>query len=561
MKELQHNNHKWSSKFGFIMASVGSAVGLGNIWRFPNVVSSNGGAIFLLVYIVVLVVLGFTIMSAELAIGRYSGMSNIDSFKRGKKNWSFIGIMSIFTCFFIVSYYSVIGGWITKYIGGYLIGGGFVAGGNYGEVFGKFVANGVEPAVYNFAFLFLCMLVLAFGVKKGIEKISKVLMPALFVMLIFAAIVALTMPGAIEGVKFFFVPNFDNIEGGVFGVINAAMGQAFFSLSLGMGITFTYGSYLSKDSNIPKDSITVCGFDTLVAVLAGLAILPAVFSVMQTTGDTDHTLLQSGASLLFVSLPAVFHQLGGWFGNLVGFVFFMLVFVAALTSCISIIEVLIASVEQKLKIKRKRLISTVIVGCVILISSTIVSYSQNPEWGTGIDLLAVFDNLTVTYIIPVTAFCTCIFIGFVWYINNAAYELTSNGLNRFRLVNAWKIAIKYVCPILVAVIFVLGLIDNSWTNADGSANAASIVALVVAVVSIALSIGVSIVYNRFYAAKDPRLAIFDNHAKMNANFEYANATDVSSNDADIDKSFSVSENNENEESIVTQNIESNSKDE
>ena len=196
-----------------------------------------------------------------------------------------------------------------------------------------------------------------------------------------------------------------------------------------------------------------------------------------------------------------------------------------------------------------------------LISSTIVSYSQNPEWGTGIDLLAVFDNLTVTYIIPVTAFCTCIFIGFVWYINNAAYELTSNGLNRFRLVNAWKIAIKYVCPILVAVIFVLGLIDNSWTNADGSANAASIVALVVAVVSIALSIGVSIVYNRFYAAKDPRLAIFDDHAKMNANFEYANATDVSSNDADIDKSFSVSENNENAEAIVTQNIESDSQDE
>ena len=494
MKGQQEINHKWSSKFGFLMAAVGSAVGLGNIWRFPYVVSEHGGALFLIVYLFIVVILGFMVMSAEFAIGRYSSRSVLDSFKRGKKNWSFIGLISMSICFFIVSYYSVIGGWITKYMFGYMGGGGFVSGGNYGGVFGGFVTSGMAPAGFNFIFLFCSVLVLAFGVKKGIEKVSKVLMPGLFCMLLIVAIVSLTMDGAWEGVKFFLVPDPVKIQesGGVLGIINAAMGQAFFSLSVGIGINCTYGSYLARNTNIPKDSITICGFDTLVAIVAGFAILPAIFAAGADPGT-------GGAGLIFKTLPEVFTELGvrtmPWFGTVMGFIFFLLVWVAALTSCISLLEVLISALEQKLHVKR--LWSTLIVGGVVLVMSTLVSYSQNPEFGIGIDLLDIFDRATVNYLMPVAAIAMCMFVVFVWGGNNASRELTNQrDLNHKWYVKTWKAFVMWICPLLIACVFVMGLIDNDWTHADGSINANAFIALGLGVVALILAVVIGVIYSK-----------------------------------------------------------------
>ena len=270
----QKSRGAWSSKFGFLMAAVGSAVGLGNIWRFPYIAGQYGGALFLIIYIVVVAVLGFTMLTMEFTIGRYKNANVLDAFAMGKKKRSPIGWLCIFTPFLIVSYYNVIGGWIIKYLVGYIGGGSFVESGDYQGVFGGFTSDPLWSSVFTVVFLALSAGVLIFGVKKGIEKVSKFLMPALFFIVIFVAIVSLTMRGAVEGRKYLFVPNFESMqEAGFLNILNAAMGQAFFSLSVGMGISVTYGSYLKKDQNIPKSAVIVCVLDTCVAVFAGLAIL------------------------------------------------------------------------------------------------------------------------------------------------------------------------------------------------------------------------------------------------------------------------------------------------
>ena len=258
MADLVNNGQKrsaWSSKFGFLMAAVGSAVGLGNIWRFPYIAGQYGGAIFLIIYIIVVAVLGFSMLTLELVIGRNRNANVLDAFEMGKKKKiTPIGWLCIFTPFLIVSYYNVIGGWIVKYLVGYIGGGGFVNDtGDYSAVFGNFISDPVWSSVFTVIFIALCAVVLILGVQKGIEKVSKVLMPALFFILVFVAIVSLTMDGALEGLKYLFVPNFESMEEyGILNILNAAMGQAFFSLSVGMGIAVTYGSYLKKDQNIAE---------------------------------------------------------------------------------------------------------------------------------------------------------------------------------------------------------------------------------------------------------------------------------------------------------------------
>ena len=454
MADLVNNGQKrsaWSSKFGFLMAAVGSAVGLGNIWRFPYIAGQYGGAIFLIIYIIVVAVLGFSMLTLELVIGRNRNANVLDAFEMGKKKKiTPIGWLCIFTPFLIVSYYNVIGGWIVKYLVGYIGGGGFVNDtGDYSAVFGNFISDPVWSSVFTVIFIALCAVVLIFGVQKGIEKVSKVLMPALFFILVFVAIVSLTMDGALEGLKYLFVPNFESMEEyGILNILNAAMGQAFFSLSVGMGIAVTYGSYLKKDQNIPKSAAIICGFDTLVAVFAGLAIIPAVFSA--GIAPTE------GTGLVFVALPAVFKTLGG-FGIVIAVLFFVLILFAAWTSAISLLEVLIAAVEEKTKLGRKG--STALVVGVVFVTSIIVSLSQGDVIPT--DLLTLFDNITNKILLPVTGILMCIFLVAKIGMQNAKDELLLNCKSR-KWADVWGFIIKFVTPILIAFIFVMGIL--SWAG-------------------------------------------------------------------------------------------------
>ena len=454
MADLVNNGQKrsaWSSKFGFLMAAVGSAVGLGNIWRFPYIAGQYGGAIFLIIYIIVVAVLGFSMLTLELVIGRNRNANVLDAFEMGKKKKiTPIGWLCIFTPFLIVSYYNVIGGWIVKYLVGYIGGGGFVNDtGDYSAVFGNFISDPVWSSVFTVIFIALCAVVLIFGVQKGIEKVSKVLMPALFFILAFVAIVSLTMDGALEGLKYLFVPNFESMEKyGILNILNAAMGQAFFSLSVGMGIAVTYGSYLKKDQNIPKNAAIICGLDTLVAVFAGLAIIPAVFSA--GIAPTE------GTGLVFVALPAVFKTLGG-FGIVIAVLFFVLILFAAWTSAISLLEVLIAAVEEKTKLGRKG--STALVVGVVFVTSIIVSLSQGDVIPT--DLLDLFDKITNKILLPVTGILMCIFLVAKIGMQNAKDELLLNCKSR-KWADVWGFLIKFVTPILIAFIFVMGIL--SWAG-------------------------------------------------------------------------------------------------
>jgi len=304
-------------------------------------------------------------------------------------------------------------------------------------------------SVFTVIFLALCIVVLIFGVQKGIEKVSKFLMPALFVMLVFMAIVSLTRPNALEGLAYLFVPNFDSIaeNGGFLQMLSAATGQAFYSLSVGMGIAVTYGSYLKKDQSIPQNAISVCGLDTMVAIFSGVAVLPAVFSLPGITlGDVQ------GAGLVFKVFPAIFADMGV-FGSIVAVIFFLLVLFAAWTSAISLLEVLISALEEKTKLSRKG--ATLVVAGVILCTSVLVSVSQSGL--LGVDLLDVFDSLTTYVMLPLTGLLMCFFLVKVIGMKNAKEELLLNCKSK-KLGSVWEVAIKYVVPVLIAFILVMGIL-------------------------------------------------------------------------------------------------------
>ena len=441
----------FGSKFGFIMAAVGSAVGLGNIWRFPYIAGTYGGGLFLLLYIAIVAILGFSMLTLEFVIGRNRNANVIDAFATGKKKRSYIGWLCILIPFLIVSYYNVIGGWIIKYLTIFVTGGDFGSAG-YEGTFGEFTSDPVASGVFTIIFLALCIIVLIFGVQKGIEKVSKILMPALFVMLVFMAIVSLTMPGAIEGLKFMFVPNFESIEanGGFLQMLSAATGQAFYSLSVGMGIAVTYGSYLKKDQSIPQNALSVCGLDTMVAIFSGLAVLPAIFAVGIAPS--------AGPGLVFISFPAVFESLGG-FGVVAGILFFLLVLFAAWTSAISLLEVLISALEEKTKLSRKG--ATLVVAVVISITSILVAISMQPEGLFGINLLDLFDSLTTYVMLPLTGLLMCFFLIKVIGMKTAKEELLLNCKVK-KLGKVWEFAIKFVVPVLIAFILVMGIL--TWTK-------------------------------------------------------------------------------------------------
>lgn len=449
---MKHKRSQWASNLGFILAAAGSAVGLGNIWKFPGKVGANGGGAFILVYIIIVVTIGFAIMLAELAIGRAAQKNAVGAFRKLNKKWKFTGYIGIITLFVIMSYYSVVGGWVLKYIGVYFRGAHFGSGGNaYQDYFMNFITNPWEPLVWDLVFLAVCVFVVVKGVSEGIERVSKVLMPGLFLLLIGIAIRSVTLPGASEGLKFMLHVDPKDFNGNTF---VAALGQAFFSLSVGMGILITYGSYVPKKENIVKSSVWICILDTLVAMLAAFAIIPAVFVTLGQDG------LGMGGGFAFMALPNVFGSLPG--GVVIGLAFFILLFLAALTSAISIMESLVAFLTEEFRMSRMK--AGLLLSLAASVLSVGYSLSQLEDRGIrlpwldfkqGIQMLpmnAVMEKFTDNLMIPLGALLFCVFTGWVWGPKTALEEIENGGTRKFWLGKVWGILIKYAAPAAILMI-------------------------------------------------------------------------------------------------------------
>lgn len=444
----------FKGKMGFVLAAAASAIGLGNLWRFPYLAAKYGGGAFLITYIILVVTFGFALMVAEVGIGRKTGLSAIGAFSHFGKKFTFIGIIASAVPFIITPYYCLIGGWVTKYMAGYITDGpeALAADG----FFTSFIVGNNETFLWMFIFLAVVIIICSLGLNNGIERSNKVLMPVLIIMAVGISIYALTLPGAFEGFVYYVVPDFSKFS---VELVVAAMGQMFFSLSLAMGIMITYGSYFTKEENLEKSVRNIEIFDTSIALLAGFMIIPAVFAV---SGDGSAVAQNAGPGLMFVILPQVFAGLGAA-GSFVGFAFFLLVFFAALTSAISLFETCTSIVMDASKCSRVRAI--VIVSIFMVVVATIVNMGYNVWLGAdpmysifGIgayqdhQLLDFFDFLSNTIMMPIVALMTCIFIG--WIIKPQAIidevELTAP----MKAKKLFIVMIKYIAPIFTILILV-----------------------------------------------------------------------------------------------------------
>lgn len=436
---------QWGSKIGFVLAAAGSAVGLGNIWRFPYITGQNGGAAFVVIYVALIFIIGFSVMLAEMAIGRNAQLNAVGSFRKLKGGmWPIVGWMGVIAGFIILSYYGVIGGWTISYILKSFTGlMDFAAQGEAGQVFGSFVSNIPQVIGWQLVFMFVTILVVYKGIGGGIEKCCRVLMPALFILLLVLIVRSVTLPGAGEGLSFYLKPDFSKMNAGTFG---AALGQAFFSLSLGMGCMITYGSYLGKKETLPGAAVQVCFLDTMVALLAGLVIFPAVFAFGVDAG--------AGAGLTFITLPNVFGQMPG--GPIWSGLFFLLLFVAALTSAISLLEVVTAYIIDEIKMPRQK--ATIIAGILITllgIPSALGVAGIIPKFA-GRDFLDSADFLASNVLLPLGGLFIALFVGWVW-TDGAKKEVTNNGSAPFGLYVPWLWVCRLVAPIAIAYIFITGL--------------------------------------------------------------------------------------------------------
>lgn len=440
----------FSSSLGFILAATGSAVGLGNLWKFPYVAGNSGGGLFLIFYIFFVLILGVPLLITEISIGRKTHLNPIGAYKSLDKKWSFIGISGVVCAFIILSYYSVVGGWVLKYFFAYL--GGTDVGSNSSAYFADFISSSAQPVIWHLVFMAAAVMIVIFGVSKGIEKVSKIMLPGLFILMIVLCIRSLTLDGASAGLEFFLKPHAHQLSSfsGVVNVMEQALGQVFFSLSIGMGALITYGSYLKKDSNIVKSSFIIAGLDSLIAILAGIAILPAVFAL-----GFEPT---AGPGLIFETIPAVFNNLPA--GRIFGALFFLLVFFAAITSAISILEVVTSYLIDRFKISRK--ISTVCVASVMALLGVFASLSMGPMAEFKILNMNIFDFLgflSDKLLMPIGGIFTCIFVGHRMKVARLADEITEGMPNKkWKLMKAYEIIIKWVAPVLIFAVFVFGLI-------------------------------------------------------------------------------------------------------
>lgn len=434
----------FSGKIGFVLAAAGSAVGLGNIWRFPYLVAKYGGGIFILVYLILVLTFGYSIMALEISIGRKTGLSPIGAYEKFGKKYKWVGWLTVIIPFLISGYYSVIGGWVIKYLAVYVQN--LAASAANSSFFAEFTAKPIEPIVYQVIFILLSAFILAAGVKGGIERASKVLMPMLVILSLIIAVYTLTLPGAMEGVKYILIPDFSNFG---FETIVGALGQMFYSMSLAMGIMITFGSYLRKSDDIEKSVRNVEIFDTVVAILATFMIVPAVFAF-------DPNQLSQGAGLMFVTLPKVFNQIP--LGVFVGGAFFILVAFAALTSYISIQEVLVASVCDNFKIKRIwSVVICVTASCMLGIPASLGFGVWDKIRIFGNSILDFTDLIANSLLLPVAALATCIIFGWLVGIKPIEDEILLS--SEFRRKRIFNVIIKYVGPIFLTVIVLTNILQ------------------------------------------------------------------------------------------------------
>ena len=437
----------FTGKLGFVLAAAGSAVGLGNIWRFPYLAAKYGGGIFLLVYLLLVLTFGFTLMLGEIALGRKTGLSAIGAFKSLNKKYAFIGYLAALVPMIILPYYSVIGGWVMKYLATFISGNTDAAATD--AFFGGFISSAGEPVFWFILYAAVTALVVLFGVEKGIEKVSKIMMPVLIVLSIFIAIYSAFQPGAWEGVVYYLKPDFSKFSATT---VLAAMGQLFYSMSLAMGIMITYGSYMKKDVNLESSVKQIEIFDTGIAFLAGLMIIPAVFAF---SGGTPEA-LGKGPSLMFVTLPKVFENMFG--GTIIGVLFFLLVLFAALTSSISLMETIVSIFCDKLHLNRKLSCAVVFAGTVIIGLLSCFGYSIWSEVKIiGMQFLDFFDFISNSVLMPVVAFTTCIFIGYIIKPKAITEEVEISG--KFKREKLFNIVIKYIAPIFIVLILVSSVLD------------------------------------------------------------------------------------------------------
>ncbi len=452
---MEQKRSTFTGSIGFVLAAAGSAVGLGNIWRFPYLAAKDGGGIFLLCYLVLALTFGFALLTTEIAIGRKTGQSPLTAYAALSKKFGWIGVLACVVPVLILPYYSAIGGWILKYISAFLTGGAAEAATD--GYFGGFITAQWEPVIWFLIFLALTTFVVYKGVDKGIERLSTVLMPILLVLIIGISIFSLTlshtddagvMRTGLQGFVRYVVPSFEGMTVKSFvTVLMDAMGQLFYSISVAMGIMITYGSYVKKETNLSKSVNQIEVFDTAVAFLAGLMIIPAVFTFQGEAG-----LAASGPGLMFQALPKVFAQMSG-LGVVVGTVFFVMVAFAALTSSVSIMEAIVSCFMDKFRLERKK--ATATVALITLVLGLLVCFGYNlcyfeltlPNGSVG-QVLDVMDYLSNFVLMPVVAIATCILIGWVVKPKTVIDEVTLGGV-KFGRQKLYVVMVKFVTPILL----------------------------------------------------------------------------------------------------------------
>ncbi|MFP4617670.1 MAG: sodium-dependent transporter [Spirochaetaceae bacterium] len=438
---------QWTSRVAFILAAAGSAVGLGNIWRFPYLAGTNGGAAFLIIYLALIALIGYPLVVTEVTLGQKSHKNAIGTFKAlaADTPWWVVGALGVLAGFVILSFYSVVGGWSVAYFFK-AITGSLTTGTEFGAVFGELSSSAGEPLLWHAVFMLLTIGIIATGVVKGIDRAVRVLMPALFVLLLILVLRSITLPGAGEGLAFYLKPDFSNFTANS---LLDAVGQAFFSLSLGMGCMITYGSYMRDSDTVGDNAGWVVGLDTLIAVLAGFAIFPAVFAL---GGDPS-----SGPGLTFITLPGVFAEMPG--GVIFAVLFFLLLTVAALTSAISLLEVVVAWLVDEHEWDRKK--ASILIGLLIFLLGVPASLSLGAVDITvgGMAFFDFLDFLQGSILLPLGGILTAIFAGYVWTAKRTREQANANP-GKIKIGVWYDFLIKYLVPIAIAIVMITGLIDK-----------------------------------------------------------------------------------------------------
>mgnify|MGYP000981965363 FL=1 len=438
----------FGSRMGVIMAAAGSAVGLGNIWRFPYVLGENGGGAFLIIYLVIIFAIGIPVMMSELVIGRRAQRNPVGAFRMlsSRRPWYLVGMMGIVSAFMILAFYTAVAGWTLEYIYQILIGG--IKGKSSAELtvmFDAFRSESLRPALWFSIFLLATAGIVLGGVRKGIEKSTKVLMPLLFILLLLMCVKSLTLPGAGKGIEFLFRPDFSKITGTT---VLMALGQAFFSLSIGMGTLITYGSYIPADNKLASTAVQVSMVDLLIAILAGLAIFPAVFAFGISPA--------SGEALTFIVLPGIFQQITG--GMIFAFAFFFLLAIAALTSTISVLEVIVAYFSEQLNLNRR---TAVIIATA---SMFILGIAASLSWGVmkdvklfRLNIFDLFNFTTANILLPLGGLLIVAFLGWFFPGRSVRDELSNEGVLPVRYFPLYRFIIRFIAPVAIALVFLNGL--------------------------------------------------------------------------------------------------------